>query len=79
MPRQTFGKLGVIQPAAGGRLGWVDEQLSAPDRQPQRMRLLSSDVAAVLFRLPPLAAIVGVTAWRSGASSALSRSGPTSR
>lgn len=34
--------------------------------------LVASDVAAVLFRLPPLLAIIGVTAWRSGHSTALS-------
>jgi len=34
--------------------------------------LLSSDLAALLFRLPPLAAIVAVTAWRNGLPAALS-------
>jgi len=33
--------------------------------------LMASDVSSLLFRLPPILAIVGVTAWRLGASSAI--------
>ncbi len=34
--------------------------------------LVASDVSSFLFRLPPLLAIIGVTAWKAGAASALS-------
>lgn len=34
--------------------------------------LVAADVSGFLFRLPPLAAIIGVAAWRSGSESALS-------
>ena len=34
--------------------------------------LLASDVASFIFRIPPLLAIIAVTAWRGGAGSALS-------
>ena len=34
--------------------------------------LVASDISGILFRLPPLLAILGVTAWRAGGSQALS-------
>ena len=33
--------------------------------------LVASDLAAILFRIPPLLAVIAVTAWRSGLPSAL--------